>query len=291
MRSTIALLAVVAACGDAPRLTPTLLQQAHEFVRSPFSARESLLWAEALGLQSFEADCNGKFARLLEAAEIEDDSCEFTLPVNPAEAVIVSRRQLDSLSPLLSIRDIEGLDAYRKWASRPESAGLQGSSGAGFTVRANLTADDLILVRRPFGAGWLSEPAADVFADPIGFTLIAAKNEGAVEFTLRPISGSSREPGPLPDHEIPIIAPDGIVSAPGYAPPPFQPGDHILIFGERFRTDGTVVRLDDRVLYPDYVGRSQINLRLPADLAPGRYDLTVESAGVSGRAVRCEVAP
>ncbi len=291
-RTLAAAVLLSAACSPHPPAPANVIQQARGLIRSPYYARESLLWAQALGLATLTADCNGKLARQLERRPLGDHLCEFRLPINPAGAVLASRPLLAELQPLLSMLDVHGLEMYNLWSNRPESVGFERPSPDEIRLRADLGPDDLILVRTPFGPGWSSEPPADIRPGPIGYTVVDPGVTGPVELHLTRDAASAPAvgPPPLPENEIPLLSAEGVVAAPDYSPPPFLPGSYVMLFGERFRANDSVVRLGDRVLYPSFSNEVQINVQLPSDLAPGAYQLTIEAAGVRGRPTTITVA-
>lgn len=280
-----------AGCSPAPEAPRTLQEQAGALIESPDWAAESAEWAEALGFETVVADCNGKLARLLERRPVGENRCEFMLPINPGDALLVSRPLREQLPPFVSLLDREALEAYRLWATRPESVGLERVSETELRVEADLGPYDVILVREPFAAGWESAEPAAITPDPIGFTVVDPGKSGAFETTLRRMRGESREPSPLPVREVPRIRPEGVTAAPDYRQGPFQAGDHLVIFGEEFAPRASHVRLGERILDPTFTNRTQVNVRLPEDVVPGSYELRVQSDGVDSHPAAIEVLP
>lgn len=283
-----AVVLAMAGCGAAPQ--PTILTQARGLIDSPVYARESLMWAEALGLERFTGACDGKLAEALESVEREDGGCDLLLPISPADAVLVSRAQWEALPELLSLYDVEGLAAYRLWSNRPEAVGVERLENGRIRLKADLGPLDMILLREPISAGWEATADVTVSADPIGYTLIDPGQAGALEVELRRADGRRLDPAPLPEHETPIVAPGGVAAAPDYAPPPFEPGAYLTIFGERFRPDNVHVLLDDQRIEPLFASGTQINLRLPAEIDGGPHVLRIVAGGHAGQPEAIEIA-
>ena len=89
--------------------------------------------------------------------------------------------------------------------------------------------------------------------------------------------------------ELPAIRPEGVVDGQSFQGPPFSPGSYLSVFGNRFDPVGNVTLLDGRPLETVYESPTQINVRLPADAAPGAHELMVVSRGRSTEPYAIEV--
>jgi len=83
---------------------------------------------------------------------------------NPAKALIVSRQQFEQLRALRSWQDLAALRRYVEWSDRAEAAGFNGSE-----VLADVSSNDLVLLRVPFGSVTAS---VKTMRDPIGYTVL-----------------------------------------------------------------------------------------------------------------------
>jgi len=134
-------------------------------------------------------------------------------------------------------------------------------------------------------------------SDPVGYSVLDLHGGGQSPSPMllfapgSSLFGSNRPPEEihLDDADYPRILPEGVVEATTYAPPPFAPGAYVSIFGERFRPDGSQVLLDGADCPIAYVSTTQINIRLPEDIAPGPHALVVNSANRYSYPYRFEV--
>ncbi len=271
------------------RLDPAR-RRAHELINSELRPHESLLWLQALGARSAVAPAHGKFARYLECIAEQDGWCEFDTATPAPPAVLVSRQRFDELKPIRGLFDLEGLERYLSWAMRPEAVGFE-RDGDRIRVHADSGPDDLILVRVA-ARDWLLDADSNSSypaSDPLGFAVL----DGAGTFTLRFAAGARLGGRPeaihLDDGDYPRILPEGVVEATAYRPPPFEPGAHVSIFGERFRPDASHALIDGVTAPLDYASSAQLNLRLPADIAPGPHELVINSANRFSYPYRFEV--
>lgn len=83
---------------------------------------------------------------------------------NPAKALIVSRHQFEQLRALRSWQDLSALRRYVEWSDRSEAAGFDGHE-----ILADASANDLVLLRVPFGSVTAS---VKTLRDPIGYTVL-----------------------------------------------------------------------------------------------------------------------
>ncbi|MEZ5396388.1 MAG: hypothetical protein R2724_26795 [Bryobacterales bacterium] len=86
------------------------------------------------------------------------------------------------------------------------------------------------------------------------------------------------------------MLPEGVVEATAYGAPPFAPAAYVAIFGERLRPDVTQVLIDGVGIPVAYSSTAQINIQLPADIAPGPHELLLNAAGAHSYPYRFEVA-
>lgn len=269
------------------RMNP-VLAAAHEKVLDVSSterAGEAILWARAMGARALWAPRRQRFADLLEPAAVSGNAALFALggPV-AGDAVIVSRRLWAKLPAIRGVHDREALERYLAWADRPESLHVRSGSGR-LSIRADLSAADVVLVRVPFAVGWeLLSGAGLLLPDPVGYTVFAPEKEASgemrIEIAPRGFRAALPPPAPLHAGDFPAVAPGGLVHGVALTPPPFAPGDAVTIFGGGFLPENTSVQVDGRRVETLYVGAAQINIALPAALAPGGHALTVESGGL-----------
>ena len=257
--------------------------QIHELIDGDLRPHESVLWLQALGAQSAIAPAHGKLARQLECVAEQDGWCVFETGSPAPPAVLVSRERFESLQPIRGLFDVEGLERYLAWAMRPEAVGFE-REGNQVRIDADAGPDDLILARLR-AADWSPKG----LADPLGFVVLDPGGAGPFEAALT-FDPSPQDDVALDTGEYPRILPEGVVEATAFAPPPFQPGAYVSIFGKRFRPDGSVVMLDGALCTVTFLSSTQINIRLPEDVAPGRHELVVNSANRYSYPYRFEVA-
>jgi hypothetical protein len=213
---------------------------------------------------------------------------------------LTSRPRFARLPEIRGVLDIEALEAYLVWAARPEAVGFERTGPRQAAIHADLGPEDLILVRIS-AEGWIAEQRRDsgdwtpipIQSDPLGFLVLDPGGAGATEIRLLRQARIFPPPlaaAPLLAGEFPLITAEGVVDALSFEPPPFQAGDHVTIFGERFSPGQTVVSLDERVLDVSYASNTQINFQLPPDLRPGVYPLRAIAADRSSLAVDIEVS-
>ncbi len=269
-----------------------------ELIRSPEHAPESLLWLRALAVSSVSAPCSGKLTGQLESAKSGDRDCRFAITQNSAEAVIVSRSELDRLRTIRGPLDVERLERYVTWAARPESITVSRTAPGRLELHADVGPNAAILLRRDFSEHWrAASDNLELMEDPLGYTALVPTAPGALEIVLESNAPtlSFFWPPPL-DHrpvdtgEFPIIQAEGVVDGQSFAGPPFSPGATLSVFGRRFAAEGNTVRIGDAAGEILYESSAQINLRLPADLPAGEHELTVTSDGRTTEPYPIEVA-
>ncbi|MCB1021127.1 MAG: hypothetical protein KDC27_14445 [Acidobacteria bacterium] len=258
-------------------------EQALALIRSGLRPDESLLWLQALGAESVLAPYYSKYARELECVERQGDWCAFSVGPAP-RAVLVSRERFATLRPIRGLFDVEGLERYLTWAQRPEAVGFE-QDGPRIRVHGEAGPDDVVLIRVN-AAEWTSNAATQV--DPLGFVVLDPGAPGPFETTLA-FHKTKPAPSPLDDADYPRILPEGVVEATAYAAPPFAPAAYLAIFGERFRPGVTQALLDGQDLPVSYSSVAQINVQLPADIAPGPHELLLNAAGAHSYPYHFEV--
>jgi hypothetical protein len=234
-----------------------------------------------------------KFSGALDRVDEQDGWCLYELPdPNPAPAVLVSRHSWQSVRQIRGLFDIEALSQYVGWAGRPEPVGFRRVENSAFEVQADLGPLDMFLIRRNCQPGWrayLGGPGLRELAiecDPLGFMVVDPGVEGETRVRLEfhptwtqrffPESMPARE---LPGGDFPRITPGGVIEAVAFTPPPFRPGASLSIFGHHFAPDNTRVFFCETPGEVLWVGPQQINVRLPKSVAPGEWNVVVESAG------------
>ncbi len=283
--------------------TPLLSAARRLVLRRPNSPA-ALLWLRALGARHVVLGSE-EGLEAESSIDVVDSFGSYRLHrlSTPApEAVLVSRSRLDRVPRIRGLQDLESLEAYILWASRFEAAGVDRAEEGEIRLKADAGPDDLILFRQPLrpglgaeiraGAEWRE---ATVQRDPLGFTVLDPGGPGLAEFRLRPAGGwRDRLKPEMPEPALltgpfPAIAPGSVVDGRAFTTSPFAPGDYLTAFGERFDLFEPRIRLDERLLKPLYASATQINFRLPEDVAPGKYDVRVESGGKQSLAEPIEV--
>ncbi len=269
------------------RLNPVLATASSELFRTPSNERvdDAMLWARAMGTREVWARERFRGETLVEYLVDCVMRAAFDLggPI-PGDAVLVSRHQWQSLPPIRGLYDREALEHYIRWAARPESLNVREANGV-LSIQADLSSTDVVLIRTPFDIGWALRSANGRLArDPIGYTVFipAAGTLGMTSIELTPTRLRLRLPAPAVLHTktFPAIKPNGLIHGMDQTPPPFHAGDIISIFGSEFLADETRVWVGEQPAQVLWSGPSQINAKLPSQLAIGNHELVVETAGL-----------
>lgn len=275
------------ACSAPP--PPNRIDQIRAFVEAPGNEQASVLWLRALGVEALEAPCEGKFAEILhrQSAAGQEADCRFTIDGPFAEAVLVSRSALGDLPEIRGLLDLEAVEAYVLWSERPERVGLnriEEDGEPGIEIDADAAENDLILVRVPFAEGWTVDGPARLERDPIGYVLLRPEQTGRQTFRLRraaaaPTTATAKAPE-WTIVEYPRIHPEGVV----------QPGQrYLVVYGENFTPGMTNALIDGRRIEAVFSSETQLNFRLPADVAPGSHEFQVETPVGRSHALTIEV--
>jgi hypothetical protein len=99
------------------------------------------------------------------------------------EAVVVDLDELKRLPQMASTGDIRFLEAYLAWAAGKRPASIHWNAAGSADVDADLGADEGILIKTNYDAGWRVGEAA-TGSDPIGFLLIRGR-QGPRHLRLR----------------------------------------------------------------------------------------------------------
>jgi len=270
----------------------------------------------------------GKFASLPVAWQNGAGDMIYEFPAAP-RAVVVDLDAMNRLPRLRSTADRQFLDAYVAWAAgkRPvaASAGFDANlnPGEGVLVKTNYDrgwkargasteADPigfLLLRAQPgrrnidlkFGAAWDTWLGIAITLVTIVLLIVRAPSVVTGSVALLPaavaylVLASTTPPTVKVAEEAfarlqpPTINPEGIVDAATSAPPPFQRGRTLTVYGLNFGTpaDNVQVFAGNRAAAIEYRGPNQINFKLPPD-APARVAITVEVNGCRGNAFTIE---
>ncbi len=281
-----------------------LLREARRFALDHLDSPVSLKWLRAVGARHVALPLDSAGADRL-AVDAVQDAGGFRLHrlLTPApEAVLVSRSRFDMLPPIRGLQDAEALDAYLLWSSRLEAVGVDRSVAGEIRLTTDLGPDDLVLFRLPRRPGLAADvregdrwTPGEMRADPLGFVVLAAPAPGPRVFRIRS-SGTWRErfepdipARPLLTGPFPAIALGSVVDGRTFKPSPFQAGEYLSVFGERFDLFEPRIRLDERRIKPFYASATQLNFQLPEDVAPGKHEVRVESGGKQSLAEPIEV--
>lgn len=312
----VALLALVA-CTQRPTTSPQpgertlaaiapeakadpLRAAAYDLIRSPERPQESLLWLRALAVSSVQAPSDSKLNQVLDCRQTGSGDCVFRLTQNSAEAVIVSRDELQKLRAVRGPLDVERLERYITWAARPESLTVRRPQPGHLEIHANLGPRSAILLRHDYDGPWRVEPPSVALReDPIGYLVLdPGELHGPLDIVLEaesavwPFGGSSPADKEPPDTgKFPLISPEGVVDGSTFAGPPFPPGAVLSIFGKRFGETGNQLQIGGTQPEPLYESATQINFRLPQTLKPGSHELTVTTRGRAAEPYPIEVQP
>jgi len=278
----IALVAAALACLACSAPPPAnRIDQIRAFVQAPGNEQASVLWLRALGVEALEAPCQGKFAEILHrpsTSEKEAD-CLFTVDGPFAEAVLVSRSAFEQLPEIRGLLDLEAVEAYVLWSERPERVGLKRSE-AGIEIDADVAENNLILVRLPFADGWAVDEPARLERDPIGYVLLRPEQTGRRTFRLRRAAAAATSAPEWTAVEYPRIHPEGVV----------QPGQrYLVVYGENFTPGMTHALVDDQKIEAVFSSETQLNLQLPAEVAPGPHELQVETPAGRSHALTVDI--
>lgn len=166
---------------------------------------------------------------------------------NPAQALIVSRRQFQRLRALRSWQDFSALRDYVEWADRAEAAGFDGRE-----VVTDVSANDLVLLRVPYAS---VRASVKVRRDPLGYAVLDPGRVGAARIlvTITPSRASIPDlPAGLPSAPVPMInmavREGSIVAVYGQA----LAGRRVRVFSRQ--GEGQIV----------YSAPNQINARVPS---------------------------